>query len=133
MPMTRCPSASRRSARLLPMNPATPVTTMVCRFAIPRDRGLEPVLRASRVVEEHLHCLAREFGEVFAKQLELLQQVRRGGDDVTAALVRLVGVPHLARAGPQHPKPLPITADVHDFPHDGHGIAASVGDAPGKY
>src|SRR5271165_4727540 len=110
---TSTPSALRRSARLLPMNPAPPV--MHARF-IGRAResvcgrlqceaahleggpsSLQSEARGHRVAVEHPDRLQRVLIEVLAETVELLEQVVGHGDDVAADLIGLHEVENLAR------------------------------------
>src|SRR5690606_1787108 len=96
---TSYPAASSRSARLLPMKPATPVTTTRApRMVLTSER----VAGAQTVLVEHRDGLARELLQVLPAERELRQQVRRQDDHVDAAGFRLVDVEDFARARPQH-------------------------------
>src|ERR1700730_9168073 len=82
MTTTSTPLSSSRSASVLPMNPAPPVTQT--RFIV-----LERESCGDSVAVEHLHGLERELLEVLAEQVQLRQEIARHGNDLTADLIGL--------------------------------------------
>ena len=109
---TSTPSASSRSARLVPMKPG----------AAGDQRALHSVNPAvDGVAVEHLDGLQRELLEVLAERAELGQQVAGHRDDVAADRVRLDDVEHLARAGPDQLGPRRRAHDLQRLAHDRHG------------
>src|SRR5229473_3168866 len=82
---------------------------------------------------EHLHGLARIFGQVLAHELQLREDVVGGRDNVAADLVRLEDVEELARARPQQLGLWTLGERVEASPHVRHRIDPGVGDASGEY
>src|SRR5665213_587112 len=135
-PVTENPAASRRSTRLLPINPAAPVTNaFLFEGAIRRcpDRSDELVAGAAGVIVEHLDRFERVLAQVLAGQRQLGNDVRCRGDDVATARIRLRDVEYLARARPQQFRLRQMRQSPDRFGHDRDWIDPGIGDAAGEH
>src|SRR2546430_15995373 len=91
---TTCtPSVLRRSARVLPMNPAPPVMHT-------RLMPLEGKTGGLGVAVEHLDRFQRELIQILSQEVEFLKQVVGQCDDVASNVVGLDDVQDLARGRP---------------------------------
>ena len=90
------------------------------------------VSRRCCILVEHFNSLEGVLAVVFAKQVQLVQDVVRGGDNMTAYLIRLHNVQQLSRAGPQELSPGPALHKLQGVLYDGQRIHPGIGDATGK-
>src|SRR5712692_6160506 len=84
-PTTLCPSARSRSARLLPMKPATPVTRKDVTDS--SSRTLDSMNRVSSspgVGVEHFHGLTGQLVEIHSPHGKLVEEWLGAGYDVAA-------------------------------------------------
>ncbi len=89
----------------------------------------ESVRRLDRIVAEHLDGVERILVEGLADEAELLEDVRRGGDDVAADRIGLDEVQELPRTGPEQLDVRLRTHQLEGGRHERHGVAPGVGDA----
>ena len=90
---------------------------------------LDPVTGLRRVVVEHLDRIERILVEILADQRQFLERVVGHGDDVATDLIRVENVQEFAGAGPDQLDLSVRRQHLHRRGHDGHGVAAGVGNS----